>query len=87
MLEKWLRLDANLPQEVRTKLVHDLRRIHSAWANWYLEHEKYKEARKAAFTAIKYQFTPELGIKWALTCFAPALARRISPKMRVISGQ
>ncbi|MGA2071889.1 MAG: glycosyltransferase [Terriglobia bacterium] len=87
MLEKWLKLATKLPPDVRAKLVHDLRHVHSAWTNWYLEHGRYEEAREAASKAIQYQITPKLGIKWVLTRFAPALARRISPKMRVISGQ
>ncbi len=83
MLEKWLTLDSKLPQDVRRTLVRNLRHVHSAWANWYLEHEQYKEAREAVSKAIKYELTSKLAIKWALTYFAPSFARRISPKMRV----
>jgi hypothetical protein len=83
MLEKWLKLDAKLPQEVRRRLVQDLRHVHSAWTNWYLEHERYKEAREAVSKAIKYEFTSKLAMKWALTRLAPNFARRISPRMRV----
>jgi len=87
MLEKWLKLDTKLPPDVRTKLVRQLGHIHSAWTNWYLEDGRYEEARREVSRAIAYQFKPTLGIKWALTRFAPALARRISPRMRVTSGQ
>jgi hypothetical protein len=83
MNEKWLKLESQLPPDVRKTLVQNLRHVHSAWANWYLEHEQYEEARRAVSRAIKYQFTPTLAIKWTLTRVAPSFARRISPKMRV----
>ena len=83
MFEKWLKLDAKLPADVRRTIVQSLRHIHSAWTNWYLEHERYEEARAAVSKAIEYELTSKLAIKWALTRFAPSFARRISPKMRV----
>jgi glycosyltransferase involved in cell wall biosynthesis len=83
MFENWLKLDSKLPQDVRRSIVKSLRRVHSAWTNWYLEHERYEEARASASKAIEYELTSKLAIKWALTYFAPSLARRISPKMRV----
>jgi len=83
MFEKWLKLDSNLPQDVQRTIVQSLRRVHSAWTNWYLEHERYEEARTAVSKAIEYELTSKLAIKWALTHFAPSLARRMSPKMRV----
>jgi glycosyltransferase involved in cell wall biosynthesis len=83
MFEKWLKLDSKLPPDVRKTVVQNLRTIHSAWTNWYLEHERYEEARQAVSRAIKYQLTSKLAIKWTLTQVAPSFARRISPKMRV----
>ncbi len=83
MYEKWVKLDSKLPPEVRKTLVQNLRHVHSAWTNWYLEHERYAEARQAVSKAVKYEFTPGLAIKWALTRVAPSFARRISPQMRV----
>jgi glycosyltransferase involved in cell wall biosynthesis len=83
IFDKWLSLDSQLPSGVRSTLVRNLRNVHSAWANWYLEHEQYHEAREAVCKAIKYQFTPQLAIKWALTHMAPGFAKRILPKMRV----
>ena len=83
MLEKWLKLDSKLPPDVRKVVVQNLRHIHSAWTNWYLEHERYEEARQAVSMAIKYQRTSKLAIKWTLIQVAPSFARRISPKMRV----
>ena len=83
MFEKWLKLDSKLPPDVRKTVVQNLRHVHSAWTNWYLEHERYEEARQAVCKAIKYELTTKLAIKWTLTHVAPSFARRISPKMRV----
>jgi glycosyltransferase involved in cell wall biosynthesis len=83
MLEKWLKLDSKLPPDVRKTIVRNLRKAYSAWTNWYLEQERYAEARQAASRALKYELTPKLAFKWALTQGAPRFARRISPKMRV----
>jgi glycosyltransferase involved in cell wall biosynthesis len=83
MLEKWLRLDSKLPGDVRKTVVQNLRQIHSAWTNWYLEHLRYEEARRAVSTAISYQFTSKLAIKWMLTRVAPRVATKISPKVRM----
>ena len=82
MLEKWLKLDSKLPPDVRTLVIQGLRHVHSAWANWYLEHERYDEAKQAVDKAMKYEFTTKLAIKGTLTHLAPRFARRISPKMR-----
>jgi glycosyltransferase involved in cell wall biosynthesis len=83
MLEKWLKLDSKLQPDLRKTIVQNLRHVHSAWTNWYLEHERYEEAREAVSKAVKYEFTSKLAIKWALTHFAPRFARRVSPRMRV----
>jgi hypothetical protein len=83
MFDKWLSLDSQLPSGVRRTLVRNLRNVHSAWTNWYLEHGRYEEAREAVCKAVKYEFTPQLAVKWVLTHMAPGFARRMSPKMRV----
>jgi len=83
MLEKWLKLDSKLPPDVLKTVTNNLRQLHSAWTNWYLEHERYEEARQAVCKAMKYEPTTKLAIKWTLTHFAPSFARRVSPKMRV----
>src|ERR1039457_1881796 len=83
MFEKWLKLDSELAPDVRKTVVQSLRHVYSAWTNWYLEHERYEEARQAVCKAIKYELTPKLAIKWILTYVAPSLARRVSPKLRV----
>jgi glycosyltransferase involved in cell wall biosynthesis len=83
MLEKWLKLDLQLTPAVRKTVLQSLRQVHSAWTNWYLEHEKYEEARQAVCEAIKCELTTKLVLKWTLTRVAPSFARRISSKMRV----
>src|ERR1700733_13432172 len=62
--EKWLKLDAVLPSNVRRSCVQKLRAIHSAWANLYLEKEEYDKARRAISAALKYETTPTLLAKW-----------------------
>jgi glycosyltransferase involved in cell wall biosynthesis len=81
MLEKWLK-DSTLPPEVRKLVIRGLRQIHSAWANWYLEHEQYEKAEQAVHDAMRYELTTNLAIKWMLTHLAPRFARRVSPRMR-----
>jgi glycosyltransferase involved in cell wall biosynthesis len=83
MYEKWLKLDSELPPDVRKTVVQNLRQVYSAWTNWYLEHKRYDEARQAVCKAMKCEPTTKLAIKWTLTHVAPRFARRISPKMRV----
>ena len=83
MLEKWMKLDSQLPPDVLKTVIRGLRHVHSAWANWYLEHERYEEARQAVSTAMRYEPSAKLAIKWTLTHVAPGLARKISPRMRV----
>jgi glycosyltransferase involved in cell wall biosynthesis len=83
MLEKWLKLDSELPPDVLKTVTHSLRQLYSAWTNWYLEHERYEEARQAVCRAMTFGPTTKLAIKWTLTHAAPNFARRISPKMRV----
>jgi glycosyltransferase involved in cell wall biosynthesis len=82
MLEKWLTSNSNLAGNVRKIIVGNLRQTHSAWTNWYLEHERYEEARQAVSKAVKYEFTATLAIKWILTHVAPTLARSMAPKVR-----
>ncbi len=79
MYEKWLRA-ANVPADVRRTIIGNLRSVHSAWANWHLETGQFDQARRAVSTAMKYQPTPQLAIKWALTWAAPRVARKITPK-------
>jgi hypothetical protein len=83
MFEKWLELGSTLSPEVRRTVVRSLRHVYSAWTNWYLEHDRYEEARRAARKAMKYEVTAKLAVKCILTHVAPTFARRISPRMRV----
>lgn len=83
MFNKWLKMEAQLPEDVMREVIRSLRHIYSAWTNWHLEHQQYEEARRAIRMAMTYEPTPTLVFKWSLTHIAPGLARRISPKMRV----
>jgi glycosyltransferase involved in cell wall biosynthesis len=80
ILEKWLTLQAEYPDDVRRTVIQNLRGVHSGWTNWYLEQRQYDKARQSVSTAMKYQITPELAIKWVLSWLAPGIARRIAPK-------
>ena len=82
MFEKWLRLECEFPRDVRRTIMKDLSALHSGWANWYLESERYVEARQAVVTAMMYEVTPKLLVKWALTRAAPSLTRLIAPKAK-----
>ena len=83
VLEKWLALDGKLPADAKRTIVHNLRCVHSAWSNWYLEHKRFDEAREAVSTALHYEMTPALLIKWGLTQVAPSFAKRIAPQVRL----
>jgi glycosyltransferase involved in cell wall biosynthesis len=83
ILEKWLKLDSKLQAGTRKTIVRNLRCVHSAWANWYLERHRYEDAREALRVAVGYEATLGLLIKWALTLVAPAVAKRIAPKMQL----
>ena len=84
MLEKWLRMDAALPPDLRRTVERNLGALHSHWANWHLENGRYDEACQAVSRAVKYKITLGTTVKWALTWLAPALARRITPKTRPV---
>ena len=84
MLEKWLRTDIALPPDLRRIIERHLGALHSHRANWHLENGRYPEAREAVSDAVKYKITLGTTVKWALTWFAPAFARRIAPKTRPI---
>jgi glycosyltransferase involved in cell wall biosynthesis len=84
MFEKWLSMKPGLPPDLRRRVKRRLGALHSHWANWYLEHARYREARAAVSCALKYKMTPGTTAKWALTWVSPTLARRITPKTRPI---
>lgn len=78
MYEKWQRLTAALPSDIQTAITHNLRAIHSMWANFYLERGQYEKASRALSRAVGYELTPQLAIKWVVTRIAPALARKLT---------
>jgi glycosyltransferase involved in cell wall biosynthesis len=83
MYEKWMEMDSKLSPDIQEIVLCSIRRIHSAWGNWYLEHKRYEEARKSVRMAIKCKLTVNLAIKYMLMYIAPWFARMISHKMRV----
>lgn len=80
MLEKWLRTGNTLPSGARRAATRNLRKVYSQWANWYLETERYDEARQAVSSALKCEVTFGVMVKWALTWLAPTLTRRITAR-------
>jgi glycosyltransferase involved in cell wall biosynthesis len=74
--EKRLRLSEGLPKKVRMGIRAELRSVHSAWANWYLENGQYGKAREAVFRAVRTDPTFNVAVKWLLTWISPQLARR-----------
>ncbi len=75
-MEKRLRMSGRLPHHVRKLVRRDLAAVHSGWANWFLRQKEYGKAREAVSEAVKLYLTPNLVMKWALTQFAPKLARK-----------
>jgi glycosyltransferase involved in cell wall biosynthesis len=82
MYENWLGMGRTLPPEVRRIVRQELRGVHSSWANWYLETERYAEARRAASRALKYELTFGVAVKWTLAWLAPTLVRRITARTK-----
>jgi glycosyltransferase involved in cell wall biosynthesis len=85
MREKWLK-DLTLPAPIRKIVERELRHVYSGWANWYLETERYEEAREALSQAIKLGFTSPLVIKWVLARVAPSFARRLTPRVKAYTA-
>jgi glycosyltransferase involved in cell wall biosynthesis len=85
MFEKWLKMKPPLPPRLLKTVRHNLRAVHSAWANLCLEGGQYKAARQQVAKAVQYEFTPSLALKWALATIAPWIARRIVPRSKSYS--
>jgi glycosyltransferase involved in cell wall biosynthesis len=85
MFEKWLKMKPPLPPGLVKTVRHNLRAVHSSWANWCLEGGQYKAARQQVAKAVQYEFTSSLALKWALATIAPWIARRIVPRSKSYS--
>jgi len=85
MFEKWLKMKPPLPPELVKTVRHNLRAVHSAWANWCLEGGQYKAARQQVARAVQYEFTSSLALKWTLATIAPWIARRFAPRSKSYS--
>ena len=75
--EKRLRLCECLPPKIQKVVRRRLSAVHSGWANWYLRKDECGKAREAMSKAAKYCLTPKIAFKWALTRFAPKLAKKV----------
>jgi GT2 family glycosyltransferase len=84
MLEKWLTLGPVLPPGIYKAVERNLGGVHSHWATWYLENNRYSEARLAVSRAVKHKPTFGITMKFVLTWLAPALAKRVVAKIRPI---
>jgi glycosyltransferase involved in cell wall biosynthesis len=76
--EKRLAMSERLPADVSKKIRRDLAAVHSGWANWFLQKQEYAKAREAVTEAARFQLTLNIAMKWALTRFAPKLARKVA---------
>ena len=83
VLEKWLKLNEQLPPDVRKTVVRNLQHVHSAWTNWHLEQGRYDSAFNSVREALGYKVTAKLLTKWMMMEIAPGLTRKIAPKMRL----
>jgi glycosyltransferase involved in cell wall biosynthesis len=75
--EKRLRMGERLSPGVRKAIRGDLAAVHSGWANCFLEKGEYGKACQAITEAAKFSLSPNIAIKWALTRFAPKVARKL----------
>lgn len=82
--EKRWSLSEGMPSDVRRAIRRELRSVHSAWANWYLETGQYSRAREAVSKAASYDLTFNLALKWVMTRLVPRLAYTV---VRVGAGR
>lgn len=73
--EKNLHQIEGIRPDFEKSLRRRLRQIHSAWANLYLRRGDYYKARESVSWAARYNLTPAIALKWALTRAVPRLAR------------
>ncbi len=70
--EKQLRLSTQLSPNIQQAVRRQLRRLHSCWANWYLDRGNYVEARRSMRKALGYGVAPGLLLKWFLARTMPS---------------
>jgi glycosyltransferase involved in cell wall biosynthesis len=75
-MEKRLGMSERLPRTVQKLVRRDLAAVYSGWANWFLQKNQNEKARAAVTRAARLYPSPNLAVKWALTRFAPELARK-----------
>jgi len=74
--DKFLRLSAGLPWQVRKLIREQLGSVHSGLTNCYLEAGEYGKAREAVSRAARMDLTFNVAVKWLLTWMSPQLALR-----------
>jgi glycosyltransferase involved in cell wall biosynthesis len=84
MLTSWLTGDVPLTPHVRALVERALGSLLSYEANWHLENSRYIEARETMKAALQYKKTPGTMTKYALTVFAPVLAKSVAPRTRPV---
>ncbi|HZR63533.1 MAG TPA: glycosyltransferase family A protein [Terriglobales bacterium] len=85
LYEKWLDEDRRLQLGVANLIRRQLQEVHTKWASWYLLSGDNHSARKAMWSAVRYNVTGRSACKWLLTTLTPKLARRIVVKRREVA--
>ena len=73
--EKQLRLSEGMPRWVRRSILKDLRSLHSAWANWFLQNGHFGKSKEAISVAMKCWFSTGILVKYFLVRISPRLVR------------
>ena len=75
--EKQLHLSEGMPRYVRRSIRKDLRGVHSAWANWFLQNGNLERSMQAVSVALKCRFSIAIFVKYLLMHVSPSLVRRL----------
>jgi glycosyltransferase involved in cell wall biosynthesis len=75
-LEKFMRIDKDLPAGVRKLIREHLGSVHSGLANCHLEAGEYEKARESLSLAVHLHLTFNIVVKWLLSWVSPQLALR-----------
>ena len=77
LYEKHLSLTNGLDPKIKKYLRRSLRQVHSSFANIHLRSGDFDKARVSVSQAAKYELTPNIALKWALTRIAPWALRKV----------
>jgi glycosyltransferase involved in cell wall biosynthesis len=76
-LEKCVRITEPGARELHDLARRQLSAVHSEWADWFLRHGDYGQAKKAITQALQTRLMSRTAVKWALIRCAPRLATKI----------